>query len=535
MTPVPVVTPVMTPVPVMMTSDDDDGDSQSSDEDVASHASLMRSINPDRVSFQQPEPMEESSIIEEERLEVSVHYEGVRTYQIVPASSQRQKDKLIDSDGYTYNVKSKRGATTYWQCTVRNKHTNCKASVTERGGTYKEGLHQHIHLGKPGTTTVHKVRAMVKRKAADDHFKSAAVIAEEVLHAELNDEPVPTLPSIENLAQAANRHRKKMRPAEPRDLNFNLDENYIPEGFFRGDVKVDNNRHMIFATDRQMQLLHLAKTWFVDATFNVVKSPFTQLFSIHAFIKADGKLKQVPLMFVLMSGKRKCDYRKVMKKVKYLLPPRPAVTRVVADFEAAMWKGILSMFPDVSIQGCLFHWAQALRRKMGELGILKSYKNNSNVNGFCRKLLALPFLPHEQIPPTFYELKGLVTDHILTRFMEYIERQWITSSFYRPERWSIFSREVRTNNDLEGWHRRLNNNARRGQIQFYLLVGLLCKEGSFVNIQSRLVSEGKLKRHQRKKYRGLQSKLRKLWKRYSRQRITVSQLLSACSHLTNHL
>ena len=212
-----------------------------------------------------------------------------------------------------------------------------------------------------------------------------------------------------------------MRPAEPRDLNFNLDENYIPEGFFRGDVKVDNNRHMIFATDGQIQLLHLAKTWFVDATFNVVKSPFTQLFSIHAFIKADGKLRQVPLMFVLMSGKRKCDYRKVMKKVKNLLPPRPGVARVVADFEAAMWKGILSMFQDVSIQGCLFHWAQALRRKMGELGILKSYKNNSNVNGFCRKLLALPFLPHEQVPPTFYELKGLVTDYILTRFMEEVQ------------------------------------------------------------------------------------------------------------------
>ena len=41
-----------------------------------------------------------------------------------------------------------------------------------------------------------------------------------------------------------------------------------------------------------------------------------------------------------------------MEKVKNLLPPRPAVARVVADFEAAMWKGILSMFPDVSIQGC---------------------------------------------------------------------------------------------------------------------------------------------------------------------------------------
>ena len=186
-----------------------------------------------------------------------------------------------------------------------------------------------------------------------------------------------------------NRHRKKMRPAEPREINFNLDEDYIPVNFYRGDVKVENQRHMIFATDREIQVLHVSKTWFVDATFNVVKSPFSQLFNIHAFIKANGKL----LMFILMSGKRKSDYKKVMKKVKNLLPPGPAVTRVVADFEAAMWKGILSTFPEVHIQGCLFHWAQALRRKMGELGILKSYKNNANVNALCRKLLDLPFLP----------------------------------------------------------------------------------------------------------------------------------------------
>ena len=33
----------------------------------------MRSINPERVSFQQPEPMDESSVVDQEMLEVSVH------------------------------------------------------------------------------------------------------------------------------------------------------------------------------------------------------------------------------------------------------------------------------------------------------------------------------------------------------------------------------------------------------------------------------------------------------------------------------
>ena len=51
-------------------------------------------------------------------------------------------------------------------------------------------------------------------------------------------------------------------------------------------------------------------------------------------------LSQVPVMFALMSGKRKRDYRKVVQAVLDLLPKHPAVQRVVIDFEAAMWRAI---------------------------------------------------------------------------------------------------------------------------------------------------------------------------------------------------
>ena len=163
----------------------------------------------------------------------------------------------------------------------------------------------------------------------------------------------------------------------------------------------------------------------------------------------------------MMSGKKKVDYKKVMKKIKELMSDLPVVKLVVADFESVIWREILGVFPDVDIQGCLFHWFRAQRQKMGELGLIKTFNKKNSVNVYCRKLMALPFPPHEQIPGTFYELKALANDHPLEQLCDNVRRQWITSNFYQPKRWSIFSKEIRTNNDTEGWHRRLNNHEKK--------------------------------------------------------------------------
>jgi len=109
----------------------------------------------------------------------------------------------------------------------------------------------------------------------------------------------------------ANRVRRRLRPDEPTDINFEIDDRHMPDGFLRADVCVKDRRHLVFATDQQVTLLSRAKTWYVDATFRVVDRPFTQLFSIHSYVKSGLSCKQVPLAFVLMSGKSTKDYSKV--------------------------------------------------------------------------------------------------------------------------------------------------------------------------------------------------------------------------------
>ena len=127
----------------------------------------------------------------------------------------------------------------------------------------------------------------------------------------MSEAPCPALPKPDHLARQANRLRQSLRPAEPTTLEFDLEEDHLPQGFFRSDLEVRDRRHLIFATDQQLQQLSKAKTWYIDGTFKLCRKPFMQLLTVNAFVRKEECAKQVPLVFVLMSGKKKRDYCKV--------------------------------------------------------------------------------------------------------------------------------------------------------------------------------------------------------------------------------
>jgi hypothetical protein len=72
-------------------------------------------------------------------------------------------------------------------------------------------------------------------------------------------------------------------------------------------------------TDKQAQLLRAAKRWYMDGTFSIVKTPFMQMWTIHASVKYHNKKKMVPLMFVLMSSRMQKDYLRVLKHIKTVI------------------------------------------------------------------------------------------------------------------------------------------------------------------------------------------------------------------------
>jgi len=77
---------------------------------------------------------------------------------------------------------------------------------------------------------------------------------------ELTTEPMAALPNPNYIARAANRLRKRSCPKDPSDLEFVVNEECLPENFLRADVGAGSKRHLVFATDGQLQQLVKAKT-----------------------------------------------------------------------------------------------------------------------------------------------------------------------------------------------------------------------------------------------------------------------------------
>ena len=73
-------------------------------------------------------------------------------------------------------------------------------------------------------------------------------------------------------------------------------------------IHVGDKRNLLFATNTQLDALATAKTWYMDGTFMIVRAPFKQFFRIHAFVRSEDDVKQIPLAFVEMSWRKTVDY-----------------------------------------------------------------------------------------------------------------------------------------------------------------------------------------------------------------------------------
>nr|XP_039261463.1 uncharacterized protein LOC120337663 [Styela clava] len=338
------------------------------------------------------------------------------TFVVEGDLSQRKHPKLYERHGYSYTVlRTNINGSVTWRCSVRRKGNICPAKVYQTEDDFSRNGLDHTHEPRPNERPRVLLNRAVLKRGLENPYTACGIITK-AARRDMTNPPSIRFTNEGTLKRFCNRKRQGNRPTDPSDINDELKIDYLPTDFLLKDIRIEGARHLLFATQKQLKILANSKVWYMDGTFDVVRDPYYQLFSIHAFVRSGECTKQLPLVFVLMSRRRKCDYENVFKAIKTILHLNFSGTRVkkfVMDFEAATWQALSLVWPDVRRQGCAFHFTQA---------IMKNMRQNK-----------LASLYNKDIPSLFLSLRGKMTTDGLNRFAEYFDRTWLKNSVWKPK------------------------------------------------------------------------------------------------------
>ena len=138
-------------------------------------------------------------------------------------------------------------------------------------------------------------------------FRPAGAIVDSSLQ-RLESVPFREIPHPFLLKRTVNRARANTRPRNPTDIHFDFDESFLSSSFLFADLHGVGYRHLLFGMEEQLEDLRCSDSWFLDATFYVVRAPFSQLFTVHSPSGTDRDAVLFPRVFVLMSRRRTEDY-----------------------------------------------------------------------------------------------------------------------------------------------------------------------------------------------------------------------------------
>ncbi len=213
-------------------------------------------------------------------------------------------------------------------------------------------------------------------------------------------------------------------------------------------------RMMVFATGSFLANLFQVLRVHIDGTFKPTPRPFTQLFTIHAFV--GGVL--IPFVYVFMTHKTMELYRILLRWLKSTALARGwniAWTTITCDFKSGLIPAITEEIPHVVITGCWFHWTQAILRKLSVFELINNELHA--INSF----------------------EGFVP--AVVRFRAYLTSTWMTAdSLYPPRLWNLYAVEdnVRSNNNLESWNKQLSVKCETARHNFWQVVHVLQREQS---------------------------------------------------------
>jgi hypothetical protein len=384
-------------------------------------------------------------------------------------------------DGYVYYTKgkrdSKKGTTEYFKCSKYNHPVFCRAGLT----SYADG-----------TCVVTKSHTCRQHEAARNEEISRIDCTEEVREA-LEDK------AIENLRLLPRRAYKEVRDAMVRKYGsrvlLDLPSKAASIGIVQrarqdltgGDALrevVHGPSSVMSETDgrpstqfscayahkgKMSSLLGFAHpslvkllkykgiTLFVDGAFKVTPAPFAQCVIIMLYDQATELY--MPIFYVLTTARDEWAYWHLFHWINVCTGVTMQPSVVTCDFEWGIIKGVQDQFPEAFVVGCLFHWKQALRKRLIALRVPVDQIQQAMGRGV---LDLLTVVRKERLEDAIVYVKSLIptdkTVRLWAQFWKYFQETWIKKYPFHTWNISVMTSQnvtllTRTNNPLESYNR----------------------------------------------------------------------------------
>lgn len=430
--------------------------------------------------------------------------------------------KLVGSklviNGFTYVKSRQRGRRIYWDC-QKLRMRECTARAVTLASTRPldpitvlsgPTTSKHNHPPNPDGVKAQVVVEGVKKLAESQRTLPPSAIIRDAM-AGVSQRVLSQLPERENLRQTICRQRRVNLPPNPKSLEelaalpdeytkTSMDEQFVLHD--NVDTRDDDEgRVIVFGTRKNVEILCTSRIWFLDGTFSVSPSLFTQLFTVigvrrRAAPSGEGEDTPVPLIYALLEGKHEAEYERVMRTVRDAVDlyriGACTPTTIMVDFETAILNACRTLFPQVRTTGCFFHLGQAVYRQVQALGLQARYnaEDDESVRSYTHMMLSLAFVPTDDVERLFVQLRDDSPAEMAELF-QYFERYYVrgvpargrrraVQPRYAPKTWNqyeaVLANSHRTNNVSEGWHNRFRTLVGKAHPDIFSLITELKKE-----------------------------------------------------------
>ncbi|CAF4431548.1 unnamed protein product [Rotaria sp. Silwood2] len=355
---------------------------------------------------------------------------------------------VLHYQGYQYTIKRNYKTTSEWRCRRRPCTASLSLSLGKDSIIREPGDHT-CQYSSPESVVVEKAICRMKKRATEETLPIPHIYAQEIIKIRIDHPQMNTgaaFPLLNSIDSTLYRRRAQNYPKLPSSIiglmipdPWKLDR--YGEPFLLIDETYGEDRLLMFASDWSLKFLGM----------------------------------MIPCVYCLSTKQDENIYMKILHNLLRIVQQKGihfVPERITCDYELAAINAFRSVFPQVHISGCFFHFSQSLWRKIQELGLTQYVKyanltasNNASAEEKMKSTkwflcaIGLALIPPHLVEKTWAEVMDEYTPshRSAIKFNDYMVSTYVDLSSCRfpVNLWNVNDAVInnipRTNNHVEGF------------------------------------------------------------------------------------